>query len=128
MSKRVIRSKTKETVSGINIPRGEWSSFLDTFSRRHHSWLVQLETYDLVTREKVVSLEMPLQSIELDLEDEKNPRINVTVQLDNKVIKHILFLPAQLVLQSSDNEGEQALHVETVNTETTVRFRAPGQR
>ena len=109
----------------MKIPRGEWSSFLDTFSRRHHGWLAQLETYDLVTREQVVSRETPLQSIELDLEDENNPRINVTVQLDNKVIKHILFLPSRLILQQSDDDGEQSLQIETVNTETTVRVRRP---
>jgi len=48
-----------------------------------------------------VSQELPLQSIELDLEDEKNPRINVTVQEDNKLLKHILFRPSRLVLISS---------------------------
>ena len=87
--------------------------------------LTAVITYDVVTRKKVVSREMPLQSIELDLEDVKNPRINVTIQFDNKVIKHILFLPSQLVLKSSDDDREQSLQVETVNTETTVRFRAP---
>lgn len=125
MSTRVKRNKAAETVSSINIPEAEWGRFLETFSRRHHGWFVQLETYDFVTREKVVSREMPLQSIELDLEDEKNLRINVTVQFDNKVIKHILFLPSQLVLKSSHDIREQSLQVETVNTETTVRFRAP---
>ena len=119
------RVKRNEAVSSINIPESEWGGFLETFSSRHHGWLVQLETYDFVTRERVVSREMPLQSIELDLEDVKNPRINVTIQFDNKVIKHILFLPSQLVLKSSDDDREQSLQVETVNTETTVRFRAP---
>jgi hypothetical protein len=125
MSTSAKRNKTAETVASINIPEGEWGGYLETFSSRHHGWLVQLETYDTMTREQVVSREMPLQSIELDLEDEKNPRINVTVQFDNKVIKHILFLPSQLVLKSSDDKREQSLQVETVNTETTVRFRAP---
>jgi hypothetical protein len=70
----------------LEIPRDEWGKFLQTFSRYHQGWLIQLETHDLVTAEKVVSQETPLQSIELDLKDEKNPRINVIVQLDNKVI------------------------------------------
>jgi hypothetical protein len=117
------RNKAKESVAA-NISPDEWSSFLETFNRQHHGWLVRLETFDVVTREKVVSREMPLQLIELDLEDEKNPRVNVTVQEDNKTIKHILFRPSRLVLLSAHDEPEQLLQVETVNTETTVRFRA----
>ena len=118
------RSKPRKSIS-TSVSPDEWSSFLGTFNDRHHGWLVQLETYDVVTREKVVSREMPLQSIELDLEDEKNPRINVTVQDDNKVIKHILFRPSRLVVAPSDDGQEQLFQVETVNTETTIRLRAP---
>jgi hypothetical protein len=63
--------------------------------------------------------------VALDLEDEKNPRINVIVQLDNKVIKHILFLPSLLVLESSGHGQQQSLRIETVNTETVVHFPPP---
>lgn len=105
------------------IPAHQWESFLHTFNREHQGWLVQLETYDFVTHETVVSAALPLNSIELDLEDEKNARINVVVQLDNKVIKHILFLPSRLALHSLAETGEKSLQVQTVNTETTLRFR-----
>jgi len=117
MSARVKSSKM--------LPRDDWSRFLEAFSLRRHGWLVRLETHDLVTREKAMSQETPLDSIELDLEDEKNPRINITVHSGNKVIKHILFLPSQLVLQSSNDDREQSLQVETVNTETTIHLRMP---
>ena len=106
------------TPSSITIPRHGWSEFPQSFSRRHYRRHVKLEIHDLKTGERVVSHETPLQSIELDLEDEKNPRINVTVELDNKVIKHILFQPSQLVLHRS---GE-ALRIHSVNTVTTVRL------
>jgi hypothetical protein len=121
---RIKKRQIKEDVSMLHIARQDWAKLLDTLSRQHHGRLIQLETYDLVTGEKVVSQETPLQSIELDLEDERNPRINVIVQLDNKVIKHILFLPSTLVYRSSADGHEQFLRIETVNTETTVHFRA----
>jgi hypothetical protein len=127
MSARTRKRQTKKDMSALDIPRGKWGKFLDAFSRQHHGWFVQLETYDLVTGEDVVSQETPLRSIELDLEDEKNARINVIVQLDNKVIKHILFLPSRVVFESSENSHEQLLRIETVNTETTVHFRSPVQ-
>jgi len=125
MSSRIIKRQIKQDVSTLDIPHEQWGEFLETFSRQHHGWLIQLETHDRVTSEDVVSQETPLKSIELDLEDEKNPRINVIVQLDNKVIKHILFLPSGLVLQSSEDGQEQSLRIETVNTETRIYFRAP---
>jgi len=125
MSSRIIKRQIKEDVSTLDIPREKWGKFLETFSRQHHGWLIQLETYDRVTGEDVVSQETPLESIALDLEDKKNPRINVIVQLDNKIIKHILFLPSGLVLQSSEDGQGQSLQIETVNTETTIYFRAP---
>jgi len=125
MSARSKKRQIKEHVSTLEIPREQWGKFLETFSRHHHGWPLRLETHDRITGEKVVSQETPLESIELDLEDEMNPRINVIVQIDNKVIKHILFLPSSLVSESSDDGQEQSLRIETVNTETTVHFRAP---
>ena len=125
MSTRIKKRQIKEDISALDIPPEKWGKFLETFDRQHYGWLIQLETHDLVTREDVVSQETPLDSIELDLEDEKNPRINVIVQLGNKVIKHILFRPSRLVFESSVDSQEQSLRIETVNTETTIRFRAP---
>jgi hypothetical protein len=104
------------------VPSELWSGFLDDFSRQHWNWSACLETYDLDTRENVLSPEAALESINLDLEDQKNPRINVIVHLDNKVVKHILYRPSSLVLQSADGQVE-SLRIETVNTETTVHFR-----
>jgi hypothetical protein len=125
MSSRIIKRQIKEDLSALDIPHEKWGKFLKTFSRQHRGWLIRLETYDRVTGEDVVSQETPLESMELDLEDEKNPRINVIVQLDNKVIKHILFLPSGLLLQSSEDGQEQSLRIETVNTETRIYFRPP---
>jgi Family of unknown function (DUF5335) len=117
--------QSKEDASVLEIPRETWGKFLETFSRQHHGWPIQLETHDLVTAEKVLSQETTLKCVELDLEDEKNPRINVIVQLDNKVIKHILFLPSRLVLESLQDARGNRLRIETLNTETTLHFRAP---
>ena len=122
MSTRMKNRKIRELT--LDIPRHEWGRFLDSFSGQYQGSLIQLETCDLVTGENVVSLETPLQSIALDTEDEKNPRINVSVELDNKLIKHILFLPSSLVLQSSNDDREQSLRIQTLNTETTIHLRS----
>src|SRR6267142_5925399 len=110
-------------MSSIFIPQKQWLEFLQGFSRRHHGWLVTLETHDLKTAENVAFRFMPLQSITLDLEDEKNPRINVTVRSDEKEIKQIFFRPSRLVLYRSDRGDEEAIQIVSINTSTTVRFR-----
>src|SRR5215510_1919966 len=74
-------------MSEVDIPRHVWESFLETFSERHAGWLVQVETHDRQTDETVASQIAALHSIELDLEDAKNPRINVTVLYDTKQLK-----------------------------------------
>jgi hypothetical protein len=110
-------------MAGISIPQTLWEDFLQTFSERHAGWLVQLEIHDRQTGESVASQLNALQSIELDLEDEKNPRINVIVLSDNKEIKHILFRPSQVILHMSEQDGEDALEITSLNTDSTIRFR-----
>ena len=124
MSTKPWKRQLRENLSTVAVPSEQWSGFLDDFSRQHRGWSARLETYDLDTRENVFSPEAPLESIELDLEDEKNPRINVIVHLDNQVVKHILYRPSHLVLQPADGRDE-SLRIETVNTDTTVHVRKP---
>ncbi len=108
----------------INIPPNIWDDFLRAFSERHAGWLVQVEIHDIETQETVASHTSTLHSIELDTEDEKNPRINVTVLYDTKELKHILFRPSRVALHISEQNGEEALRVMSINTDTTVRLRA----
>ena len=107
------------------VPREEWNGFLQDFSRAHKGWLATLETADTVTKEIVETHEMSFQSIELDLEDEKHPRINVSVHTDNKTFKHILFLPSHMVLHTLEGGWRDSLEIETLNTTTKVHLRPP---
>ena len=81
-----------------------------------------LGTTDLETGETARSADMCLQSIDFDLEDEKNPRINVTATLDNKTFTHVLFLPSHVILHAF--KDEEWLEIETVNTRTEVRVQS----
>ena len=118
-----LNSDKLPVVSTSVIPPQEWGAFLESFGRSHYGWLTRIETEDTVTQERVLSHELPLESIELDLEDEPNPRINVTVKLDNKTVKHILFLPSRLVLRTASPDPAESLEIETVDTDTTVYVR-----
>src|SRR5437867_2407655 len=111
-------------MSNVTIPREQWNEFLNGFSERHAGWFACLETHDVETGETVSTRYQPFEQIALDTEDTKNPRINVTVDSDNKVVKHVFFRPRQLTLQLSKNRTEESLHIESLNTSTTVRFRS----
>jgi Family of unknown function (DUF5335) len=107
---------------GIKISPDVWTTFLEDFTKRHVGWWVAIETHDVETGETVTSHMARLRSIELDLEDQTNPRINVTVFYDTKEIKHILFRPSQVTLHLSEKDDEDYLRVRSVNTKTAVRL------
>ena len=110
-------------MSNFTIPREQWDEFLDGFSERHAGWLACLETHDTETGETVSTRYLPFEQIALDTEDTKNARINVTVGSDNKVVKHIFFRPTRLTLQLSKDRKDESLHIVSLNTSTTVRFK-----
>jgi len=106
----------------IKISPDVWATFLEDFSKRHVGWWVAIEIHDVETKETVTSPKARLRSIELDLEDETNPRINVTVFYDIKEIKHILFRPSQVTLHLSEQDEEDYLRVRSVHTKTAIRL------
>lgn len=114
-------SATRTTVARSIVPYMAWADFLPEFSRSHRGWRTVIETFDKETQETVSSQEMMLDSIELDLEDEPNPRINVTVHIGNKASKHILFRPTQMVLRTSSG-GRDSLEIEAIHTRTKIRL------
>jgi Family of unknown function (DUF5335) len=105
------------------IPHDQWNDWLQSFTSRHAGWLVTIETHDLQTGETVRSRFMQLLAVELDLEDRKNPRINIVVRDNHQEIKHILFRPSDVTEQLSKQGTEKSLRITSLNTVTTVRFR-----
>jgi hypothetical protein len=111
-------------MSTVVIPMEEWKDFLESFSERHLGWLVRTEIHDLETQEDVGLQFRRLHCIELDTEDSNNPRINVSVDIDHKRIKHVLFRPSQVTLHVSPDGADESLTIQSLNTSTTLRFRA----
>lgn len=113
----------KNHIRTFEIPRSDWRGALERFTEKHSGLPVQLETHDRETEEQVTSPAAALHSLTLDLEEPKNPRINVTVLSGNKEIRHILFRPSQVILHASRRDGDEALTIESLNTETTIRLK-----
>jgi hypothetical protein len=104
------------------VPVSEWGAFLSEFDKAHKAWLTEIQTRDHETQETVSIPGTFLDSIELDLEDERHPRINLSVRDGNKIFKHILYEPSHLVWHTSSGGMLEILEIETVNTTTIVRF------
>ena len=64
-----------------------------------------------------------LHSIKLDLEDEKNPRLDLTVLYESKELKRILFKPSRVTLYISEQDGEDSLRISSLDTDMTIRIR-----
>jgi hypothetical protein len=107
----------------IEIPKRDWKRVLARFTQEHSGLPVELETYDRKTEEQVRLPAGALHSMALDLEEPKNPRINVTLLSGNKEIRHILLRPSQILLHLSRRNEDEALTVHSLNTNTTVRLK-----
>src|SRR5262245_18419623 len=107
-------------MSEINIQAKMWTDFLQKFTEHHAGRPVQIGTHDTQTDETVTAQISAMHTIDLDTEDEKNPRINVTLLYDTNEIKHILFRPSQLTLHISEHDGNDSLRIRSVNTDTTI--------
>lgn len=108
----------------VFIPKHEWQTFLEDFTEQNRHRPVRIETHDLETKETVTSGQMRLRSVDFDVEDVHHPRINVNVQIDNKTIKEILFMPSELAV-AYDDAARKTLRIHSVNTFTTLHFQEP---
>jgi hypothetical protein len=111
-------------LSEVAIPVEQWGEFLDAFTKQSSGRPVWMEIHDLETGEAVTCEYTSLRRLELDDEDARNLRINVTVGNDHTLIKHVLFRPSHLSFYVSDEGAGESLNIRSLNTSTTIRFQA----
>ena len=61
------------------IPRAEWNTFLDTFSRQHEGWLATLEVLAADIGAQEEARDLPLEGISATSADDKFPLIAVNM-------------------------------------------------
>src|SRR5262245_8426326 len=111
-------------MSAVAIRPEEWKELLEAFTARHRGWLVRIEIHDVQTEEDVGSQYKPLHSVELDTGYPTNLRINATLGSEQNLSKHVLFRPSRLMLQLTADGADESLNIQSLNTSTTIRFRA----
>ena len=108
------------------IPREEWTAFLDSFSRQHAGWLSTVEVLGSAIGAQIEVREQPLSGISADLKGGKRDSISILVgdRSDNHVT-HIIHAPSHVRLKETEEGAHEALQIESERGVTTLlRFRS----
>jgi hypothetical protein len=109
------------------IPRDEWSSFFDVFSKQHEGWLASLEVSgrDNVTQAK--PRESPFEAISLTSTADKSKAIAIELGKSGEDhVKHAVIEPRHVRLMKTAEGANAALEIESADqTKTVLRFRSP---
>jgi hypothetical protein len=104
------------------IPRAEWFSFFQGFSRRHDEWPVTVRVVSPRLGSQVEAFDLPLEGIVADRAGKGPISIHVGNDLGRHV-EHEVEKPIQVWVELADDGVEEALDIESEDgTKTLVIF------
>ncbi len=107
------------------IPRNQWSEFLDRFSRQHEGWLVTLEVFSPDIGAQEEAHELPLEGITIAIGDDAKAIAISAGKTPDDHLTHTVLAPAHMWIQRTTHGAEAALEIESEdNSKTLVRFRS----
>jgi hypothetical protein len=110
-----------------DIPREDWVTFLDSFSRQHERWLVNVEvvTDGLGAHREI--REKSLIGVSADLKSRGTDTISIiTGDRSDDHVNHIVNRPTRVALEETEEGAHKGLRIDAENGETTLlRFRSP---
>lgn len=110
-----------------DIPREDWVTFLDSFSRQHERWLVNVEvvTDGLGAHREI--REKSLVGVSADLKGRGMGTISIiTGDRSDDHVNHIINRPVRVALEETEEGAHKGLRIDAENGETTLlRFRSP---
>jgi hypothetical protein len=107
------------------IPRDEWTTFLDTFSRQHEGWLSTVEIWgtDIGAQEEARNL--PLEGISVSRDSVPQ---TIAISLGNDAedhVTHTITNPTRIWLEQTSEGANAALEIESADeVKTLLRFRS----
>ena len=110
-----------------DIPREQWVTFLDSFSRQHEGWLVNVE---VVTDGLGVHKEMRdkrLIGVSADLKSRGSNAISVIAgDRSDDHLNHIINGATRIALEETEEGAHKGLRIDAADGETTLLlFRSP---
>ena len=110
-----------------DIPREQWMTFLDSFSRQHERWLVNVEvvTDGLGAHREV--REKRLIGVSADLKSRDSSTISIIAgDRSDDHVNHIINGPTRVALKETEEGAHKGLRIEAADGETTLLlFRSP---
>jgi len=109
------------------IPRQEWNSFFDSFSRQHDGWLATLEVFAAEVGAQEEVHELPLEGVSIGSETEAGESITISMgKTPQDRVSHMINQPAHVWLEQTPDRVNAALEIESEDkSKTLLRFRSP---
>jgi Family of unknown function (DUF5335) len=109
------------------IPREQWPSFFDSFTRQHEGWLATLEVFAESVGAQPEAEELPFEGISLDAEDGELDSVIISFgKSPSQHVTHTIYQPKHLWLQRTPEGADAALEIKAEdNSSTLLRFRSP---
>ena len=108
------------------IPRDDWSQFLDKFSRQHEGWLTTLEVFATDLGAQVEVRERPFEGITLASSVNGPEAIAISLgKSPEDHLTHTIAKPKRVWLEQTSAGANVALEIESQDeTKTLLRFRS----
>jgi hypothetical protein len=113
-------------MSTKEIPREEWTRFLDTFSRQHEGWLATLEILGADIGAQQEARDLPLEGITATSSDAESQSIAINLgQTPEDHVTHTIPAPTRVWLEQTSAGANAALEIESADeVKTLLRFRS----
>ena len=108
------------------IPRAEWRSFFDVFSRQYEGWLATLEIFGQEVDAQQEPREVPLKGITLTSVVSGSEAIALNLgKTPEDHVKYTVIEPTHIWLAQNPEGANAALEIESADeTRTQLRFRS----
>jgi hypothetical protein len=108
------------------IPRDEWTTFLDTFSRQHEGWLATVEVLGADIGAQEEADDLPLEGITATSRDDSPMTIAISLgKTPEDHVTHTITEPTRIWLEQTSLGANAALEIESAgDTKTLLRFRS----
>ncbi len=112
-------------MSTQEIPRDEWTTFLERYSRQHEGWLATLEVFAADIGAQEEARDLPLEGITTATKDDPK---TISISLGNNPedhVTHSIIDPTRLWLEQTSEGANAALEIESAgDVKTLLRFRS----
>jgi hypothetical protein len=108
------------------IPREEWGTFFDRFSKQHEGWRVTLEVFAPEIGAQQEANALPFEGITVNSQDEGPRTIAISLgKAPEDHVTHTIAGPEHVWLQQTSEGANAALEIESKDgAKTLMRFRS----